>query len=188
MMTLLRLLRNQGDPLAVSIAGIKMGNRLLVAGCADPHLVARLAVKTGLTGRALAVDARPPLVERVAALAPKEGALVETAVAPWQALPAADGSFDVAVVHDVFAALAAPERAACAAELHRILRPGGRCLVIDRTRASGLAGILPRGGAAPGYRAAGGARGVLAAAPFRAVRILAERDGLEFTEAARENR
>ena len=45
------------ESLAVSMAGIKLGDRLLVVGCSDPMLIARLAVKTGLTGRAHAIDA-----------------------------------------------------------------------------------------------------------------------------------
>ena len=44
------------DPLSVSMAGVKLGDRVLVVGCSDPRLIATLAVKTGLTGRACAVD------------------------------------------------------------------------------------------------------------------------------------
>lgn len=187
MMKLFRLFRNPGEPLAVSMAGIRMGDRLLLAGCADPRLVAALAVKTGLTGRALAVDARPALVDAAGAAAPAEGALIETAVAPWSALPVDDGSFDVAVVHDVFDGLTTGEQASLAGEIHRALRPGGRCLVIDTIASGGLAGLVGKSGMRSGYRSAGAARQVLEAAPFRAVRVLAAREGLEFTEAVRAN-
>lgn len=186
-MTLFRLFRHQGDSLAVSMAGLKMGDRLLVLGCAEPRLVAALAIKTGLTGRALAVDARPALIEAAAALAPREGALIETAVAPWTALPVENAGFDVAVVHDVFGAMPPGDRAACAVEVHRALRPGGRCLVIDRAKSTGLAALAGRGALPAEYQAAGGACGVLRSAPFRAVRLLASRDGLDFAEAARAN-
>src|SRR5215207_1555377 len=46
-----------GDPLAVTMAGVKMGDRLLVIGCSDPKLVAQLALKPGISGRVCAVDA-----------------------------------------------------------------------------------------------------------------------------------
>ena len=63
-MKLFRIFKSEGEPLAVSMAGIKLGDRLLVLGCGDPMLVAQLAVKTGLTGRAFAVDARADLTAR----------------------------------------------------------------------------------------------------------------------------
>lgn len=187
MLSLLRLFfRTAGEPLAVAMAGVKMGDRLLMVGCGDPLLVARLAVKTGLTGRAFAIDARPALAAAAEALAPREGALIETAVAPWSALPLEAGSFDVAVVRQVFGEIAPAERAACAADVHRVLRPGGRCLVIDPAEPAGLARFLRRP-SSPEYNAAGGALPVLEQAGFRAARLLAAREALVFTEAARPN-
>jgi hypothetical protein len=35
-----------GDPLAVSMSGLKLGDRLLVLGCSDPRLIAALAYAT----------------------------------------------------------------------------------------------------------------------------------------------
>ncbi len=185
MMSLFRtFFRTAGEPLAVAMAGVKMGDRLLLAGCAEPRLVARLAVKTGLTGRAFAVDARPALTAAAAALAPREGALIETAAAPWSALPLEDGSFDVAVVWQVFGDIAPAARAAGAAEIYRVLRPGGRCLVIDPAEPSAAGRLIGRRSPPAEYLAAG-ALPLLSAAGFRAGRLLAERDGLIFTEAAR---
>lgn len=184
-MTLFRMFRTPGDPLAVSMAGIKLADRLLIVGCGDPLLVARLAVKTGLTGRAVAVDADPALIRAAEALAPREGALIETLSAPWSALPLDAGAFDVAIVRQVFGGLDAAERTRSAAEIHRVLRPGGRCLVIDAAPASGLRGLLPRSPGATDYAASEGALHVLQAAGFRAARVLADREGLVFTEAAR---
>ena len=184
-MTLFRMFRTPGDPLAVSMAGIKLGDRLLMLGCGDPWLVARLAVKTGLTGRAFAVDADPTAARAADALAPREGALIETAAAPWSALPVESDSFDVAVVRQVLAGIAAAERARCVAEIHRALRPGGRCLVIDQAPASGFRGLLTRSASPDDYAVRDGALHVLQAAGYRAARVLAAREGLIFTEAAK---
>ena len=93
---------NHSESLAVSMAGIKLGDRLLVVGCGDPVLLARLGDKTGLTGRAFGVDEREAVVATAANVATREGALVETATAPWTSLPIENGSFDVAVVRDVW--------------------------------------------------------------------------------------
>src|SRR5579871_5290645 len=47
------------DPLAVTMTGVKLGDRFLAIGLGDPRLTAALAAKAGLTGRACAVDADP---------------------------------------------------------------------------------------------------------------------------------
>lgn len=172
------------ENLSVSMAGIKLGDRLLVVGCADPMLIAQLAVKTGLTGQAFAVDEAAKAVTAAAETALREGALIETATVTWGAFPLESKSFDVAIVRDVLPHLPADARSACLAEVQRVLRPGGRCLVIDgkgrqRTAAAG------RSLAADNYEAPDGPAHVLLAHGFKAARILAERDGLLFAEAVK---
>jgi ubiquinone/menaquinone biosynthesis C-methylase UbiE len=186
-MKLLRIFKTPGEPLAVSMAGIKLGDRLLMVGCGDPMLLAQLAVKTGLTGRAFAADVRPQLTTAAESIAAREGALIETAAGPWDALPVESGTFDVAVVRYVFSDVPEADRIACAAEIHRALRPGGRCLAIDPAPVSGFGSVVKRGTINREYIASGGAVRVLEAAGFRAARVLAERDGLAFCEAAKAN-
>ena len=167
------LRKTASESLAVSMAGIKLGDRLLVVGCTDPVLLARLAVKTGLTGRAHAVDADEHTVARAAEIALREGALVETSVSPLDALPLEAGGFDVAVARDVLPQVPAEARPAVLGEIRRVLRPGGRCLVIDSSRRlSGLAGSKTQYAPAAALESAG----------FKASRVLAERDGLIFAE------
>jgi len=168
------LRKNQSESLAVSMAGIKLGDRLLVVGCGDPVLLARLAVKTGLTGRAHAVDAEQQTVAHAAAIALREGALVETSVSPLGTLPLDTGSFDVAVVRDVLGRVPPEMRPVALAEIRRVLRPGGRCLVID-SAPHGLSALV---GSRTGYAPVA----ALDAAGFRASRVLAERDALMFAE------
>ena len=170
--------------LPLSMAGVTLGDRLVVVGCGDPTLVAELALKTGLTGRACAVDASEARRAKADAAIAREGALVDTVTAPWTALPYDDAAFDVAVIRNVLPTVAAAERSECLREVLRILRPGGRCLVIDGT-ASGLAEWLGRSGGRgePGYDAVV----ALGSAGFRAVRSLARRGGLAFAEGVRAN-
>ncbi len=86
------------DPLSVSMAGAKLGDRVLVVGCGDPYLVAGLAAKAGLTGRLCAVDASAQRATEAGRVALKEGALAETSTADPSALPFEAESFDLVVM------------------------------------------------------------------------------------------
>lgn len=174
------------DPLGVTMAGVKLGDRVLAVGMRDAALVAALAVKAGLTGRACAVDADEARVKSAGAAIEREGALVEAQPAPWGMLPFDDGSFDVAVVRDVFLTLPSQARALAASEVHRVLRPGGRIVVIEPAPRGGLVGaLLNRQEADPDYALSGGAIAVLTRAGFAAVRQLAEHEGQVFIEGRR---
>ena len=181
------LRKSSEELLAVSMAGIKLSDRLLVVGCADPILIARLAVKTGLTGRAFAVDEQEKVVTAAAAIVEREGALIETATAPWSALPLEADSFDVAIVRDVLPHLTTEVRSGCVREVLRVLRPGGRCLVIDGKGRTGLATVARGASGSTDYATAGGPVHTLTAQGFKASRMLAEREGLLFAEAIKAN-
>ena len=184
-MPLWPLRKSSLESLAVSMAGIKLGDRLLFVGCTDAILLAQLAVKTGLTGNAFAVDEREAIVTAAAEIAAREGALVETATAQWTSLPVDNDSFDVAVMRDVLPHLPAHRRAACVSEIARALRPGGRCLVIDGTIRKGLATLVRSASVAGDYVEQGGPVQIFTSQGFKAARILAERDGLLFAEAVK---
>lgn len=171
------------EHLPVSIAGIKLGDRVLMLGCCDPKLIAQLASKTGLTGRACAVDEEAGRTARAAETARREGALVETLTAPWTMLPLDDEAFDVTIVRDVLANLPCGRRSGLLGEVLRLLRAGGRCLVIESTPRGGLGALLTLRSAGADYDAVR----TLDAAGFRAVRRVAERDGLLFVEGVKEN-
>jgi 2-phospho-L-lactate guanylyltransferase (CobY/MobA/RfbA family) len=71
-------------------------------------------------------------------------------------------------------------RAQCAADVMRVLRGGGRAIVIDPARRTGVSALLGRGAATnPSYR---GGTAVLQSAGFTAVRELAEAEGFVFVE------
>jgi len=166
------------------MAGIKLGNRVLAVGMRDPGLIAAIAVKAGLTGRACAYDSDPARVRSAAAAIEREGALAEAVHAPWGALPYEAGSFDVAVARDVLMTLTPDDRAGCLAEVRRVLRHGGRILVIETARRRGLGALMGRTAVNAEYVSSGGALAALQAAGFAGARILAERDGVLYAEAA----
>src|SRR5947207_13826441 len=90
------------DPylLLVSMAGVKMGDRLVQVGCAHGGRLAALAGKVGLTGRALAVVPDSESAARATKGASDAGVLVEVETAPLSRLPMDDGAWDLAVVDE----------------------------------------------------------------------------------------
>jgi ubiquinone/menaquinone biosynthesis C-methylase UbiE len=172
------------EPLAITMTGVKLGDRVLVIGAGDPPLIAALAARSGLTGRACVVDTDAARLSRAATAIEREGALVEPMCAPWSALPFESGSFDLAVIRDVLSTMAHDERSRVLLELFRVLRAGGRAIVIDQAPRGGIAGLI--GGhttdVAYGHE---GAVGALSSVGFAATRLLAERDGMTFVEGAK---
>ena len=175
------------DSLTVSMSGAKLGDRVLVMGCSDPALVAALGSKSGLTGRACAVDVAADRVASAARIAEREGALVETATVAGWTLPFETDAFDLVVVRDVLASMSPEERVRALTEARRVLRPGGRCMIIEPAARGGLGGLLTRRSVDEHYAASGGAVRALVAESFVAVRTLAERDGLLFVEGVKKN-
>jgi ubiquinone/menaquinone biosynthesis C-methylase UbiE len=174
------------EPLPVTMTGVRMGERVLQIGLADARLASLLAAKPGLSGHAALVVADEQMADRARAVAAEAGLLVDVHVALVHALPIADQTFDVVIVHDaatLLASLAAPARAAAMAESARVLRSGGRLIALEAGTATGIRGLLRRTQPTdPAYDASGGTAAVLQAAGLRAVRLLADRDGYRFIE------
>ncbi len=105
--------------------------RVLDVGCGPGFLAAELAGALGRGGRVVGIDRSPTMLALAQARcgAAGLGDRVELQVGDARRLPAADGAFDAAVAAltyefsgDVGTALA---------EIHRVLRPGGRVLILD---------------------------------------------------------
>jgi ubiquinone/menaquinone biosynthesis C-methylase UbiE len=169
-----------GEPLIVAMAGVRAGDRLLILGADAPKAVAQLALKPGLNGRTCIVDDEPQRVKRAATLAEGEGALVEHQTASVAAIPYDADSFDVVVLNRLLSRIDPGSRPQCLAQVARVLRAGGRCVVIQTGRRGGLAGLF--GGST---MSATEVEGLLTGTGFRAVHTLAEREGLLFVEGAR---
>lgn len=172
--------RDNPFTLVVGMSGVKMGDRLVLIGCADAAQLAAIAAKVGLSGRAAAIVPDTQTGTRVEQAAARAGVLVEVTVAPLARLPLEDAGFDVAIIDDTasdFTRASDGDKRAIVAETLRVLRPGGRVMVIGATARSGLAARLqgpvePSADPTPALQADG----------YRAVRVLAERDGRVFYE------
>jgi ubiquinone/menaquinone biosynthesis C-methylase UbiE len=161
------------------MAAVKLGDRFLAVGVSDPVLIAALAIKAGLTGQARAVDPDEARVEEARVAIEREGALADVIRAPWGMWPFDPESVDVAVISNLLLTLPGDARSRCISETLRVLRPGGRALVIEPARRGGIGALVSRQSIDSGYP---GPVQSLKDEGFAAVRQLAEAAGVIFVE------
>jgi SAM-dependent methyltransferase len=117
-----------GNPLA--LGDIRPGERVVDCGSgagADALIAARLV---GPTGRVIGVDMTPEMLATARANADGSGIRnVEFREGLLEALPVEAGWADVVISNGVLNLV--PDKAAALAEMHRVLRPGGRLLAAD---------------------------------------------------------
>jgi len=174
------------ESLPIRMSGLRIGERLLQIGVDDPALVGQMGSKIGLSGSASVVVTDEADAVRVRRGAAEAGALIDLHVTNLESLPFAADAFDVVVVHGVRGLLQSlSDRAGTGAmlrEARRVLRHGGRIIVIEAGPKSGLAKMISPYRPDPKYEAAGGTVGALQAAGFKPARTLWEREGYRFTE------
>lgn len=77
-----------------------------------------------------ATDLTPAMLEKLRQRAAQLGLTVDARVMDGHALEFADGSFDVVILHFIVAVIPDPVRCLC--EAARVLRPGGRAIILDK--------------------------------------------------------
>lgn len=178
------------DPfgLIVGMTGVKLGDRLLQVGCAHSGRLGAIAGKVGLSGRAVAVVPDAESASRANKGAANAGVLVEVEIGPPTRLTVDADSFDLAVVDEtggLFGSLNNEDRLTAIRELLRVLRPGGRAMLIGAGQRTGLSKLFGAGHTSPSFVSSGDASRALESQGFRQVRMLAERDGLVFVEGVK---
>jgi ubiquinone/menaquinone biosynthesis C-methylase UbiE len=177
--------RGDSYMLLVSMTGVKLGDRVAFIGCAHGGRLASVAAKVGLSGRAVAIAPDESSAARAQRGAEDVGVLVEVEIAPPTRLPLEDAAFDLAVIDDtqgLFGTMAVDERALAIHEAARILRPGGRTILVGATPAGGLGRLIARSQPVAPFGASADANKALETNGFGVVRTLAEREGLVFVE------
>jgi|GEM_PF-334178 len=112
-------------------ARLREGENVLDVGCGTGTLAILAKQKVGPTGRIHGVDASPEMIERARSKARNAKVDVGFEVAAAQNLPFEDASFDVVLSTLMLHHLPRPGRSQLAAEMRRVLRPGGRALAVD---------------------------------------------------------
>jgi SAM-dependent methyltransferase len=108
--------------------GVAPGEKVLDVACGTGNAAIRAAAAGG---HVTAVDLTPEMFVAGRRLAAEAGVAVDWVEGDAEALPAEDESFDVVV--SVFGCMFAPRHRVAAAELARVLRPGGRLCVATWT-------------------------------------------------------
>ena len=106
---------------------LKPGEAVLDVGCGPGFLLAEMAAEVGGSGKLSGIDSSPDMI----ALAHQRGAGISTLdlqQADALALPFADVAFDAVVSTQVYEYIADIAGALC--EAARVLRPGGRLLIV----------------------------------------------------------
>src|SRR5688572_20313251 len=183
---------SERDPLTVTMSGVRLGERALQIGNGEARSIALIAAKTGLTGTAAIVVADDHAAVRIRRAVTDTGALVDLRVVAEGRLPFDDASFDAVVVHDLAKVTEAPgdRPAQWLHECHRLLRTGGRIVTIERGTPVGLRALFAAK-PAPDEHAqtarSGATVAALNGAGFTTVRVLADREGIRFTEGFKTN-
>ena len=120
--------------LALVRAELRSGDRVLDVGCGNGVLTHPLADIVGPTGEAWGIDPAPDMVRAAMQATGPGGNIAHFKLAAIEGLPFPDASFDAALISLVLHHLPPDLKVIGLREVHRVLKPGGRLLVIEADR------------------------------------------------------
>lgn len=112
-------------------AGVKAGEHILDVGCGTGVLTRLAAEVAGKTGSVVGIDPGPKMISIARENAAKEGSRAEFRLAAIEGLPFEDSSFDCILSSFMVHHLPPDIKRKGLAEVYRVLKPGGRLLVVD---------------------------------------------------------
>lgn len=119
-------------------AAISKGAVVLDVGCGTGTLTLLAKTETGDLGQVYGIDASLEMIAVAQQKAVQQKQEVDFQTGVIEALPFADGTFDVVLSSLMFHHLPTDLKQRGLAEIYRVLKPGGRLLVVDMTRPTTL--------------------------------------------------
>ena len=127
---------------AVKYSGAKPGDAILDCATGTGDLALAFKRKVGPTGRVMGTDFCPEMLQSAPAKAAQAGLEMEFQVADAMALPFESNTFDVASIS--FGIRNVDDPVQCLREMARVVKPGGRVVVLEFGQPTGLFGALFR--------------------------------------------
>lgn len=121
---------SKGRGTLIEIAAPVPGEEILDVGCGTGLVTLAVATQVG-SGRVVGIDASPEMIELARAKAHRTRTDVEFHVAAVEALPFPDDSFDLVTSSLMLHHLPVDLKRAGLGEVRRVLKPGGRLVVLD---------------------------------------------------------
>ena len=115
----------------LGFADLQPGQSVLDVGCGTGALAIAAKEVVGPAGSVAGVDASPEMIERARMKATKAGLTIDFRQGSADALPFADATLDVVLSTVMLHHLPRAVRASAVSEMRRVLKPGGRTLLID---------------------------------------------------------
>lgn len=110
---------------------IKAGDRVLDVGCGTGRLTMAASRWAGSSGEVWGIDPSADMIQVARKNAAKRKLLVHFEPGVIEKLPFEDGSFDVVLNRLMFHHLPGDLKQRGLAEIRRVLKPGGICLIVD---------------------------------------------------------
>ncbi len=118
----------------IQLAAVSKGETVLDVGCGTGTLTLLAKAEAGASGKVYGIDASPEMIAVARQKAVQMGQAVEFQTGVIEALPYSDKSVDV-ILSSMMAHHLPPDlKQRGLAEIYRVLRPGGRLVVVDMKR------------------------------------------------------
>jgi len=126
----------------IALADLATGDHVVELGCGTGTLARRAKHAVGPNGQVIGIDASKEMVEQARALAHEENLAIEFLTKGMQATGLADGCADVVLVSLAMHHVLPEDRQRALDEIFRVLKPGGRLVIIDFEGPKGVFGKL----------------------------------------------
>jgi ubiquinone/menaquinone biosynthesis C-methylase UbiE len=162
----------------IQVAALRSGQSVLDVGCGTGALTRLAADAVGTAGRVVGTDASAQMIATARKKTLRRASPIDFRVEPIESLPFADGEFDAVLSSLMLHHLPEHLKERGLAEVRRVLRPGGRLVVVDLSGAHGILGHFGPHKLPPDYPEQ--LRAKMSAAGFSSVEQVASKFGFVF--------